>query len=123
MEESNSIEQLPRLNKEARELSVLGCYRKSLEKYKIIFQILQQRIKEIELINDQYLLDKWKETKEKLKEECNLVLRAYQNCKIFRMDEIESDKKQAEEEKYNNQILSRDNKIIKKENKKNRPIK
>ena len=119
MEESNSIEQLPRLNKEARELSVLGCYRKSLEKYKIIFQILQQRIKEIELINDQYLLDKWKETKEKLKEECNLVLRAYQNCKIFRMDEIESDKKQAEEEKYNNQILSRDNKIIKKENKKN----
>ena len=116
MEESNPIEQLPKLIKEARELSVLGCYRKSLEKYKSVFQILQDRIKEIEINNDEFLIEKWKETKEKLKQECNLVLRAYQNCKIFKIDEIESNIKQAEEEKYNTEILLRDSKKLKKEN-------
>ena len=120
MENSCPIDQLPKLIKEARELSVLGCYSKSLEKYKSIFKILQDRVKELELSNDEYLIEKWKETKEKLKQECNLALRAYQNCKIFKMDEIESNIKQAEEEKYNNEILLRDSKKIKKENNNNK---
>ena len=113
----NSVELLPKYIKEARELSVLGGYHKSLETYKKIFQIIEERMKEISYDNN--LLEKWKETKDKLKYECTLIFRIYQNCKIFQMDEAESKIKKAEEEKYNNNILLRDNKkIIKKENSK-----
>ena len=113
----NSVELLPKYIKEARELSVLGGYHKSLETYKKIFQIIEERMKEISYDNN--LLEKWKETKDKLKYECTLIFRIYQNCKIFQMDEAESRIKKAEEEKYNNNVLLRDNKkIIKKENSK-----
>ena len=113
----NSVELLPKYIKEARELSVLGGYHKSLETYKKIFQIIEERMKEISYDNN--LLEKWKETKDKLKYECTLIFRIYQNCKIFQMDEAESKIKKAEEEKYNNNVLLRDNKkIIKKENSK-----
>ena len=110
--DENSLELLPKYIKEARELSILGGYNKSLEKYKLIFQIIEERMKEIN--NDDYLLKKWKETKDKLKYECTLIIHIYQNCKIFQKDEIESEIKKAEEEKYNNNILSRENKKIKK---------
>ena len=62
-----------------------------------------------ELTNDNYLLEKWKETKEKLKHECSLIFRVYQNCKIFQNDDEQVEKKKAEEEKYNNNLLMRDN--------------
>ena len=110
--DKSSLELLPKYIKEARELSVLGGYHKSLETYKKIFQIIEERTKEIS--HDSELLEKWKETKDKLKYECTLIFRIYQNCKIFQMDEIESNIKKAEEEKYNNNILSRDKKKIKK---------
>ena len=115
--QENSVELLPKYIKDARELSVLGGYHKSLEIYKRIFQILEKRMQEIK--DDDYLLEKWKEAKEKLKYECTLIFRIYQNCKIFQIDEIESNKKQIEEEKFNNNILLRDsNKLKKKENSK-----
>ena len=72
-----------------------------------------------EIKDDNCLLEKWKETKDKLKYECTLIFRIYQNCKIFQLDEIESNNKQIEEEKFNNNILLRDtNKVKKKENSK-----
>ena len=108
--DKNSIENLPKYIKAARELSLLGGYQKSLETYKKIFQIIEVRIGEIS--NDNYLLEKWKETKDKLKQECSLIFRAYQNCKIFQLDEAQQEKKKIEEEKYNNNILMRDNKQI-----------
>ena len=108
--DKNSIENLPKYIKAARELSLLGGYQKSLETYKKIFQIIEIRIGEIS--NDNYLLEKWKETKDKLKQECSLIFRAYQNCKIFQLDEAQQEKKKIEEEKYNNNILMRDNKQV-----------
>ena len=64
--------------------------------------------------DDINLLEKWQEAKDKLKNECTLIYRIYQNCKIFQMDEVENNIKQAEEEKYNNNILLRDSKKVKK---------
>ena len=107
--DKNSIENLPKYIKAARDLSLLGGYQKSSETYKKIFQIIEIRMNEIS--NDNYLLEKWKETKEKLKYECSLIFRAYQNCKIFQIDEIKEEKKKIEEEKFNNNILMRDNTI------------
>ena len=108
--EINSIECLPKYIKAARDLSLLGGYQKSLETYKKIFQIIDARMKEIS--NDNYLSEKWKETKEKLKHECSLILRVYQNCKIFQIETELEEKKKMEEEKYNNNLLMRDNKSI-----------
>ena len=105
--DKNSIENLPKYIRAARDLSLLGGYQKSLETYKKIFQIIEIRMSEIS--NDNYLLEKWKETKDKLKHECTLIFRAYQNCKIFQLDEAQEEKKKIEEEKYNNNILMRDN--------------
>ena len=105
--DKNSIENLPKYIRAARDLSLLGGYQKSLETYKKIFQIIEKRMNEIS--NDNYLLEKWKETKDKLKNECTLIFRAYQNCKIFQLDEAQEEKKKIEEEKYNNNILMRDN--------------
>ena len=108
----NSVESLPKLIKDARELSVLGGYHKSLETYKKIFQIIGERMQEVK--DDFNLSEKWQEAKDKLKYECTLIFKIYQNCKIFQMDEIENNIKQAEEEKYNNNILLRDSKKVKK---------
>ena len=41
--------------------------------------------------------------------ECSLIFRAYQNCKIFQIDEAQEEKKKIEEEKYNNNLLMREN--------------
>jgi len=108
----NSVESLPKLIKDARELSVLGGYHKSLETYKKIFQIIEERMQEVK--DDFNLSEKWQEAKDKLKYECTLIFKIYQNCKIFQMDEIENNKKQEEEKKYNNNILLRDSKKVKK---------
>ena len=78
---TNSIEDLPKIVKTARDLALLGSYRNSLKEFKKAFQILEIRMNEIS--NDSYLLEKWKETKEKLKQECLLIISLYQNCKIF----------------------------------------
>jgi len=104
---NNSIENLPKYMKAARDLSLLGGYQKSLETYKKIFQIIDIRMEE--LSNDNFLLDKWKQLKEKLKHECTLIFRVYQNCKIFQTDDVKEEKKKIEEEKYNNNLLMRDN--------------
>ena len=53
---NNSIENLPKYMKAARDLSLLGGYQKSLETYKKIFQIIDIRMEE--LSNDNFLLDK-----------------------------------------------------------------
>ena len=53
-------ENLPKYIKAARDLSLLGGYQKSLETYKKIFQIIEIRMNEIS--NDNYLIEKWKET-------------------------------------------------------------
>ena len=107
--DNKSIDNLPKYIKAARELSLLGGYQKSLETYKKIFQIIEIRINEIS--NDNYLLEKWKEAKEKIKYECSLIFRAYENCKIFQIDEKKEEKKKIEEEKFNNNLLMRDNNI------------
>ena len=121
--DTNSFSNLPNYIKAARELSILGAYQKSLTTYKKIFQIIDKRISEIP--NNNEILNKWKEARSKLKNECSLILQAYQNCKIFQIDEIKEEKKKIEEEKYNNNFLMRDNtnkyhkKLIKEEGSKN----
>ena len=80
----NSVESLPKLIKNARELSVLGGYHKSLETYKKIFQIIEERMQEVK--DDFNLSEKWQEAKDKLKYECTLIFKIYQYCKIFQMD-------------------------------------
>ena len=110
--EKTSIDNLPNYIKAARELAILGGYQKSLEIYKKIFYQIQARMDEIS--NDNYLLDKWKETTEKLKKECALILNAYQNCKIFQIDVEEDKQKKIEEERYINNFMMRDNKRVNK---------
>ena len=61
----NSVELLPKYINNARNLSIIGGYQKSLEIFKKIFQIIDIRMNEIN--NDNELLEKWKETKDKLK--------------------------------------------------------
>ena len=112
-ENENSVELLPNYIKNARNLSIIGGYQKSLEIFKKIFQIIDIRMSQVN--NDTELLEKWKETKDNLKYECSLIYKTYQTCKIFQMDEIERNQKRIEEEKYNNNFLLRDSKKIKKE--------
>ena len=76
-----TIIDLPNYIKAAREISLLGGYKKSLETYKKIFRIIDDRLHEVS--TDNYLINKWKDTKEQLKKECALILEAYQNCKIL----------------------------------------
>ena len=105
MDSSHSILDLQNYIKAARECSILGGYKKSLEIYKKIFHIIDSRLHEI--ATDNYLVDKWKNTKEKLKKECALILEAYETCKIFSSDPMEKDRKVRDEDEYNNQILMR----------------
>ena len=86
----NLIQDLPKYIKAARDFALLGGYQKSLETYKKIFQILEKRMNEIS--NDSYLLEKWKDTKEKIKNEAHLVIQYYDNIKIFQLDEKEEKK-------------------------------
>ena len=106
--ESNGIKDLKILVKNAREYALLGAYHRSLETFKKIFPLIDKRMKEIS--DNQGLVDDWKNVKNKLKSECSLIFVAYQNCKIFSMEDEEEDKKKIEEEKYNNKILMRENK-------------
>ena len=113
--ESN-ISNLPKLIKEARELAILGGYKKSLTIYKKIFQIMEDRINEIP--KEYELIEKWNSTKNQIKKECALILEVYQNCKIFMNEDEKEEKKKMEEIKYNNNFFLRENDIKKDFNKK-----
>ena len=89
--ESNGIKDLKILVKNAREYALLGAYHRSLETFKKIFPLIDKRMKEIS--DNQGLVDDWKNVKNKLKSECSLIFVAYQNCKIFSMEDEEEDKK------------------------------
>ena len=81
---NKSILDLPNYIKAARELSIKGGYKKSLQIYQKIFRIIDSRLHEVS--TDNYLVSKWKDTKEQLKKECSLIFEAYQNCKILNLD-------------------------------------
>jgi katanin p60 ATPase-containing subunit A1 len=98
--ENKSILDLPKYIKAARELSLLGGYEKSLELYKKIFRILDNRLHEIS--TDNYLVSKWKDTREALKKECAIILEAYQNCKLLQQDIVPQEKKHYEYNEYYN---------------------
>ena len=95
-----SIIDLPNYIKAARELSILGGYKKSLETYKKIFRIIDDRLHEVS--TDNYLITKWKDTKEQLKKECAIILEAYQNCKILNSNVSPKESKPYEYNDYNN---------------------
>ena len=101
-----SIIDLPNYIKAARELSILGGYKKSLETYKKIFRIIDDRLHEIS--TDNYLITKWKETKEQLKKECALILEAYQNCKILNTNVSQESKPYEYNDYNNNNFFNRD---------------
>ena len=82
--DNKSILDLPNYIKAARELSIRGGYKKSLQIYQKIFRIIESRLHEVS--TDNYLVSKWKDTKDKLKKECALIFEAYQNCKILNLD-------------------------------------
>ena len=100
-----SIIDLPNYIKAARELSLLGGYKKSLETYKKIFRIIDNRLHEIS--TDNYLVSKWKDTKEQLKRECTLIFEAYQNCSILNKNVSPQEAKAYEYNDYNNNYLNR----------------
>ena len=104
MDNNKSILDLPNYIKAAREVSLLGGYKKSLEIYKKIFRIIDNRLHEIS--TDNYLVGKWKDTKEILKKECALILEAYQDCKILNSN-ITQEKKEYEYNEYNNNYFNR----------------
>ena len=83
---NKSILDLPNYMKAARELALKGGYAKSLEIYKKIFRIIDNRLHEVS--TDNYLVTKWKDTREQLKKECTLIFDAYQNCKIFNLETL-----------------------------------
>ena len=97
--DSKSIMDLTNYIKAAREVSLLGGYKKSLEIYKKIFHIIDKRMHEVS--TDNYLIDKWRDTKEKLKKECALIFEAYNYCQIF-SKEFPDQQNYKEEYKYNN---------------------
>ena len=101
-----SIIDLPNYIKAARELSILGGYKKSLETYKKIFRIIDDRLHEIS--TDNYLITKWKETKEQLKKECAIILEAYQNCKILNTNVSQESKPYEYNDYNNNNFFNRD---------------
>ena len=97
--DSKSIMDLPNYIKAAREVSLLGGYKKSLEIYKKIFRVIDQRMHEVS--TDNYLIDKWRDTKEKLKKECALIFEAYNYCQIYSKD-FPTQQSYKEDYKYNN---------------------
>ena len=102
-----SIIDLPNYIKVARELALFGWYRKSLEVFKKIFRIIDNRLHEIS--TDNYLVGKWKDTKDQLKKECAVILEAYENCKILESNVTTQDAKSYEYNDYdNNNYFNRD---------------
>ena len=109
---NKSILDLPNYIKAARKLACEGGYRKSLEIYKKIFRIIDSRLHEVS--TDNYLVSKWKNTKDQLKKECALILQAFQNCKILHSDPSPLNTEPYEYQNNNNYIYNNkyDNKII-----------
>ena len=103
---NKSIIDLPKYIKAAREISILGGYKKALDTYKKIFHIIDNRMHEVS--TDNYLVGKWKDTKEQLKKECSIILEAYQNCKILNTDVTPHESKRYEYNDYNNNFFNRD---------------
>ena len=103
--DSKSIIDLPNYMKAAREVAMLGGYKKSLEIYKKIFRIIDNRLHEVS--TDNYLVSKWKDTKESLKKECALILEAYQDCKILSSNVAPQETKKYEYNEYNNNYVNR----------------
>ena len=102
-----TIIDLPNYIKAAREISLLGGYKKSLETYKKIFRIIDDRLHEVS--TDNYLINKWKDTKEQLKKECALILEAYQNCKILNSNVTPQEAKSNQyNDNDNNNFFNRD---------------
>ena len=98
--DNKSILDLPNYIKAARELSIRGGYKKSLQIYQKIFRIIESRLHEVS--TDNYLVSKWKDTKDKLKKECALIFEAYQNCKILNLDPSPQDINQYQNNNNNN---------------------
>ena len=98
--DNKSILDLPNYIKVARELSIRGGYKKSLQIYQKIFRIIESRLHEVS--TDNYLVSKWKDTKDKLKKECALIFEAYQNCKILNLDPSPQDINQYQNNNNNN---------------------
>ena len=55
-----------------------------------------------EISTDNYLVSKWKDTREALKKECAIILEAYQNCKLLQQDIVPQEKKNYEYNEYYN---------------------
>ena len=110
---NKSILDLPNYTKAARKLACEGGYKKSLEIYKRIFRIIDSRLHEVS--TDNYLVSKWKNTKDQLKKECALILQAFQNCKILHSDPSPLNTEPYEYQNNNNNYIynnNYDNKII-----------
>ena len=111
--EYKTILELPKYLKAARELAMLGGYRKSIELYKKIIRIVDNRLHEV--ATDNYIVGKWKDMESTLKKECSIILEAYQNCKLLNEDVTIAPKyNQDYEEEYftteknNNKVINND---------------
>ena len=101
---NKSILDLPNYIKAARELSLKGGYMKSLEIYKRIFRIIDNRLHEIS--TDNYLVTRWKDTREQLKKECTIIYEAYQHCKIYNSESLPNN---LEPYQYQNNNMNKNN--------------
>ena len=114
MSSKHTILDLPKYIKHARQKAIAGDYVKSLEIYKKLLKIITER-ESIEL-TDPYLIQKWQNTENLIKNECALVLAAYETCKIFQQDATQEMKRIEHENELNNKILMRDYKLPKRSN-------
>ena len=101
---SKSILDLPNYIKAARELSLMGGYHKSLEIYKKIFRLIDNRLHEVS--TDNYLVTKWKDTRQQLQKEVALIFSAYQYCKIFNSESLPNN---LEPYQYQNNNINKNN--------------
>ena len=110
MSHKHTIIDIPKYIKHARETAAIGEYDKSLELYRKILKIINER-SSIEL-TDPYLIQKWKTAENKIKNECALVFSANQICKTFQEDPTYN---HSDINNNNNRILMRDYKLNKKQ--------
>ena len=107
--ERNSILYLTKYISAARELTLFGGYKKALDLYKKIFRIIDDRLHEIS--TDNYLVTRWKETKEQLKKEVALIISAYEYCKVFNSNSLPQNLEpyNYSNNNYNNQEIIKNN--------------
>lgn len=91
---NNAIINLPQLVQEAREKSLIGLYEESLETYKKVLKLINDRMNQV---TDHSLKESWNITGHNLKQEYNELKEILERCNTFKMEKQEFLQKRREE--------------------------